>query len=66
MPHGVTSCATPPRKDEVNTTTLRASTRLDPAIGTAGAARPVETPCLPEASGLMQDEIRQIVLDLIG
>jgi hypothetical protein len=28
--------------------------------------RPVETPYQPEPSGLTQDEVRQIILDLIG
>lgn len=56
----------PPRKDKVTETVLRASTRPASTIGTAATARPVETPYLPEPSGLTQDEIRQIVLDLLG
>ncbi|MCB4825629.1 hypothetical protein [Roseicella aerolata] len=50
----------------MNTTALRASTRLGPRTGTARTAHPIATPYLPEPSGLTQDEIRQIVLDLIG
>ncbi|WP_255466809.1 hypothetical protein [Roseicella aquatilis] len=41
-------------------------TRFAPKIGTARTAQPIETPCRPEALGLTQDEIRQIVIDLIG
>jgi hypothetical protein len=65
-PRRAASWTTPLRKDKVNTTVLRASTRLDPTTGTARTASPIETPCLPEVSGLTQDEIRQIILDLIG
>jgi len=32
----------------------------------ANTACPATTPRLPEPSGLTQDEIRQIVLDLLG
>jgi len=41
----------------------RATTRLDHAAGTA---RPATNPPLPQPSGLTQDEIRRIVLDLLG
>ena len=37
-----------------------------PCEGTTKAAGPVGTLYLPQPSGLTQDEIRQIVLDLIG
>jgi hypothetical protein len=50
----------------MNKTASRASTELDPMTVTAGTACPIETRYLPEPSGLTQDEIREIVLDLIG
>jgi len=40
--------------------------RLDLTIGMARTLPSTITPGLPEPSGLTQDEIRQIVLDLIG
>jgi hypothetical protein len=55
-----------PRKDKVTKTALRAPPRLAATIGSATTAHPVETLRLPEPSGLTQDEIRQIILDLIG
>jgi hypothetical protein len=56
----------PPRKDKVTKTALRASSRPASTTGTATMAHPVQPPYLPEPSGLTQDEIRQIILDLIG
>jgi hypothetical protein len=50
----------------VKKTVQRASKRLDSAPGTARTAHPIETLYLPEPSGLTQDEIRQIILDVIG
>ncbi|MDO9706721.1 hypothetical protein [Paracraurococcus lichenis] len=47
----------------MNDTERRAATRLDP---TAGPNSAVKTPRQPQPSGLTQDEIRQIVLDLLG
>jgi hypothetical protein len=50
----------------VNKTVFRAVTRLNSTSKTGRIAYPIEAQCLPEPAGLTQDEIRQIVLDLIG
>ena len=44
----------------------RAPTGPNPTTGMAGTAFPTGTPRLIEPSMLTQDEIRRIVLDLIG
>ena len=47
-------------------TSPEASTGLHGAIGPAEAARPVVAPRQPGPSGLTADEIRRIVLDVLG
>ncbi len=44
----------------------RAAMRPDPTPGSARTAHSTEASRLPEPSGLTQDEIRQIILELIG
>ncbi len=55
-----------PRKDNMHPPSLGAPTELHVATGPATAARPVVAPREPGPSGLTADEIRRIVLDLIG
>jgi hypothetical protein len=50
----------------VHPTSLGAPAKLHAAIGPAEPARPVVAPRQPGPSGLTADEIRRIVLDLIG
>ena len=56
----------PPRKDTVHPTSLGAPAEPHTAIGPATAARPVVAPREPGPSGLTADEIRRIVLDVLG
>ena len=56
----------PPRKDNMHPPSLGAPTELHVATGPATAARPVVAPREPGPSGLTADEIRRIVLDVLG
>ena len=47
-------------------TSLGAQAELHAAIGPAEAARPVVAPREPGPSGLIADEIRRIVLDVLA
>ena len=49
----------------MNTATQRAATRRETSRGQSMAS-PAVRPQTPEPSGLSQDEIRQIILDLLG
>lgn len=53
----------PPGKDDVNKTYLRAPPGPEPVPGQARIAEPAHQ---PETPGLTQDEIRQLILELIG
>lgn len=53
----------PPRKDTVNSIAFRAP--IAP-VTTSLPADPTTTRRFPEPSGLTADEIRQIILDLLG
>ena len=61
------SGATPPRKDDVYSASIRLLAELQP---TTDQSTPVQPAILaargPEPSGLTRDELRQIILDLIG
>ena len=58
--------AAPPGKDKVNTILMRAPIGLDPATETAILAGRVAPPRQPEPSGLSPEEIRRIILELLG
>ena len=45
---------------------MRAPIRLDPATEAANPAERDARPRLPEPSGLTPDEIRRIILELLG
>jgi hypothetical protein len=53
-------------KDNVNSVSPRAATRLHIEADHTASPHPVDARRPPEPLGLTPDEIRQIVLDLIG
>jgi len=53
-------------KDDVNPASFKNSTKRPAAADHAAPAHPAAAPRGPEPSGLTLDEIRRIVLDLIG